>query len=95
MATEKTEKATKITEATPDYKKLYVAETNKTKVLENKVAELEKLCKSFAEQANIAKDSLQRATLEYNTRTDYMLDCVKHAYVSIQMASTVSNGGNK
>lgn len=62
-----------------------------------KNAELEKICKSYAEQANNAANSLQKMALEYDARTKYMLDCVKHAYLSIQFAvnATDNNKGDK
>ena len=70
-----------------DYEKLYKEECAKTKTLENKVTEYEKLCKSFSEQATAAKNALQNATLEYDARVKYMLDCVRHAYISIQLSA--------
>ena len=51
-----------------------------------KNTELEKLCKAYAEKAQAAENALHRATMEYNARNEYMLDCVKHAYISIQFA---------
>lgn len=74
----------------PDYKALYLDSAAKLKSVENKTNELEKLCKSYAELAKQAQDTLQNATLEYNAKTEYMLDCVKHAYLSIQFALTAT-----
>lgn len=87
----------KPTEAAPDYKDLYLKECAKTKGLENKVTELEKLCKSYSERERQATEMLQRATLEYNARTQYMLDCAKHAFLSIQFAEAAmkNKGGNQ
>ena len=95
MANNTTEKKVS-TETTPDYKKLYLAEQDKNKSLEVKIAELEKLCRSFSEKAHNAQEALQSATLEYNAKVEYMLDCVKHAHISIQIAHSASTkkGGN-
>ena len=75
-------------EAAPDYKAMYEEECKKTNMLTNKCVELEKLCKSFSEQT-------QKATLEYNARTQYLLDCAKHAYISMQFAVDASKEGGK
>ena len=74
----------------PDYKALYTAECAKTKALENKVIEFEKLCKAYAERERQANSTLQRATLEYNARVKYMIDCIRHAYLSVQLAENAS-----
>ena len=63
-----------------------------------KNAELEKLCKAYAEKAQNAENTLHRATMEYNARVEYMKDCVKHAYISIQFAANAASekkGDNK
>lgn len=81
---------------TPDWQKLYTEECAKNKALENKVAEFEKLCKSYSERERQATEALQRATLEYNARTKYMLDCARHAFMSMQFAeAAVTKGGNQ
>lgn len=77
-------------EIAPDWQKLYVDECAKTKVLENKIAEYEKLCKSYAENARQSAEILQRATLEYNARIQFMLDCARHAYLSMQFAENAA-----
>lgn len=82
----------------PDYRKLYTEECAKNKALENKVTEFEKLCKSYSERERQAIEALQRATLEYNARVKYMLDCVKHAHISMQFAIAATDdnkGGNQ
>lgn len=81
----------------PDYEKLYAEKVVETNALNVKVAELEKLCKSFAEREQKANAALNRATMEYNARTQHMLDCAKHALISMQFAVAASdkNGGNK
>ena len=82
---------------TPDWQALYTEECAKNKALENKATEFEKLCKSYAERERQATEALQRATLEYNARVKYMLDCVRHAHISMQFAVTASDdkGGNQ
>lgn len=98
------QKAARATEKTPvieisDYKKLYTEECTKTLALENKCAEYEKLCKSYCEKERKATETLQRAILEYNARTQYMLDAARHAYMSMQFAvnaaSKQSQGGEQ
>lgn len=92
---ETTKKSNETTKATPDYEKLYLTECSKTKALELKVEELTKICKSLSEQNNKLQNDLQNAALEYNARTEYMLDAVKHTYISIQFAkNTPTTGGN-
>ena len=84
-------------EAAPDYKAMYEDAMRALAGVQNKNTELEKLCKSFAEQAQQAKANLQKATLEYNARTKYMLECTKHAYISMQFAVDAAEnatGGN-
>ena len=82
---------------TPDWQALYTEEHAKNVTLENKVTEFEKLCKSYAEKEHQAVEALQRATIEYNARIKYMLDCVKHAHISMQFAVAASEnkGGNQ
>lgn len=83
---------------TPNYEKLYVEECAKNKALENKVAEYEKLCKTYSERERKTVETLQRATLEYNARTQYMLDCARHAFMSMQFAMNATDnkqGGNQ
>lgn len=67
------------------------------KILKAKVAELEKLCKSFAEREQQTKALFDKARADYNARINYMLDCVKHAYISMNFAVDATNkeGGNK
>lgn len=84
MPTEKTQE--------PNYKKLYQEEHEKSTMLANRCTEYEKLCKAYAEKTNQTQELLKQATLEYNAKIDYMLDCVKHAYISIQMARNTTQG---
>ena len=59
---------------------------------QNKIAEYEKIIKAYAVQLQESRDMLKKAMLEYNSRCEYMLDAVKHAYLSIQIAYTNSKG---
>jgi hypothetical protein len=84
-------------EVAVDYKTMYEDAMKALTSEQNKNTELEKLCKSFAEQAQQAKANLQKATLEYNARVKYMLECTKHAYISMQFAvdaAEKTSGGN-
>ena len=74
-----------------DYKKLYEDECKKTQSLEIKLAEYEKICKAFNEKERQLTSTLHSATLEYNARAQYMLDCIKHAYMSIQFSINATN----
>ena len=81
----------------PDYKTLYVKTAAELKTAQAKLQEFESICKSYANSAQKAKSDLQRATLEYNARVKYMLDCVKHAHISMQFAVAAveeNKGGN-
>lgn len=82
----KTVKAVKSTEE-KDYKQLYLDECEVTKAQAVKINELEQLCKSFAEKEKQSTMELQRAALEYNARINYMLDCVKHAKISMELCA--------
>lgn len=90
MPTDETKKVATPKEE-PDYKKLYLDSSAKAQALENKVTELEKLCESYAQREKQVTQALQQATLEYNARTQYMLDCVKHAHISMQFALAAGN----
>ena len=86
-------RAVKNTMSETDYKTLYNAAAAHSKEVESKlataeakIAELERLCKSYAEQANNANKTLQTMAMEYDARTKYTLDCIKHAYLSVQFA---------
>jgi hypothetical protein len=59
------------------------------------VGELQKVCESYARQATIAENITKKATLDYNTKVDYMLDCVRHAYTSIRLAKAAAEKENE
>jgi mRNA degradation ribonuclease J1/J2 len=71
----------------PDYKKLYLEAIARNNALEAQLTEFDKICKSYAERERQANQALQKATIEYNARIKYMLDCVKHAHISMQFAT--------
>ena len=81
----KTKKAETETEA------VVTAQNTEIEALRVKCAELEKLCKAYAEGAAKAQQALQKATLEYNARVKYMIDCTRHALVSMQFAANASD----
>ena len=58
------------------------------------ITEIQKICQSYAQKAADAENLLKQATLEYNARTKYMLDCVKHTYLSIQFAEAAAKKEN-
>ena len=70
-----------------DYKKLYEEAIKEKQATEAKITEYENIIKAFAERERKANETLKKATLEYNARTNYMMDCVKHAYLSLQFAA--------
>lgn len=61
----------------------------------NKMEQFEKLIESYREREQKLQDALKQATLEYNARTQYFMDCVKHAYVSMQFAVNASTPTTK
>lgn len=92
-------KASKTTtpRAAVDWEAMYNDAMRQLNAASNKITELEKICRTYATQAETSNKALQKSTLEYNARTQYMLDCVKHAYLSIQFATNAveSNKGEQ
>lgn len=96
LAKIKAQKAVATNNTVTDYKVLYENCLKENNVLVNQVTELEKLCKTYAEKTSNTQQLLQRATLEYNARIKHMLECVRHALVSMQFAAQASdNEGGK
>ena len=58
--------------AQPDYKTMYEDAMKHLDTANAKNAELEKICKSYAEQANNSNKTVQTMALEYDARTKYM-----------------------
>ena len=84
------QKEAKALDAAPDYEAMYKKAKAEIETLATRCAELERLCHSYAETAQANKQALQKATLEYNTRTNYMLDCARHAYTSMAFAQNAA-----
>ena len=75
-----------------DYEVEYNKAIKELNIAQNKSAEYEKIINAYAQQAKDAQVQLQKAMLEYNSRCEYMLDAVKHAYISIQLAYKNTKG---
>lgn len=76
----------------PDFEKECIKLVEENKALKARVANLEEVCKAYATRANEHDETLRKATMEYNARTQYILDTIKHAYLSAQFAM---NAGKK
>ena len=74
-------------EAMPDYKAMYQTAHEENELLKAKIAEYEKLCKSFAEREKLLRQNAQNIVTEANAKIQYMLDAAKHAYISMQFAA--------
>ena len=81
-------------EAMPDYKAMYQTAHEENELLKAKIAEYEKLCKSFAEREKLLRQNAQNIVTEANAKIQYMLDAAKHAYISMQFAAN-SNDTSK
>lgn len=81
-------------EAMPDYKAMYQTAQKENELLKAKIAEYEKLCKSFAEREKVLRQNAQNIITEANAKIQYMLDAAKHAYISMQFAAN-SNDTSK
>lgn len=53
----------------------------------NKVIELTKIVESMKGQASALTDQLKSERIKNNARMEYVTDCIKHAYISINMAT--------
>ena len=53
----------------------------------NKNNELTKIVESMKGQASALTDQLKSERIKNNAKTEYMLDCIKHAYISVTMAA--------
>lgn len=81
--------------AEPNYKKLYHDAMTELKQVKAKNEQYEQLIKSYAENIQNTTNALKKATLEYDARIKFMLDCVRHCYTSMQLAAeaTSEKGG--
>lgn len=82
-------------EAMPDYKAMYQTAHEENELLKAKVAEYEKLCKSFAEREKLLRQNAQNIVTEANTKIQYMLDAAKHAYISMQFAANSTDSSKE
>ena len=53
----------------------------------NKVAELNKIVESMKGQASALTEQIKSERIKNNARMEYVTDCIKHAYISINMAT--------
>ena len=82
-------------EAMPDYKTMYQTAHEENELLKAKVAEYEKLCKSFAEREKLLRQNTQNIVTEANAKIQYMLDAAKHAYISMQFAANSADSSKE
>lgn len=83
-------KTNNVAAANPDLNKTIAALEKENICLKNKCEQYEKLIQTYKQAQEEATSLLNKATLEYKARTEYMLDCVKHTYISIQFALNAS-----
>ena len=84
---------------TPDVPVCNCANTEAT--LRDEIARLNAKCEQYEQVIQTTKKTqaeleslLKKATLEYNARIEYIVDCVKHAYMSIQFAINAGKNNN-
>ena len=53
----------------------------------NKITELTKIVESMKGQASALTEQIKSERIKNNAKTEYMLDCIKHAYISVTMAA--------
>ena len=53
----------------------------------NKVTELNKIVESMKGQASALTEQIKSERIKNNARMEYVTDCIKHAYISINMAT--------
>lgn len=53
----------------------------------NKVTELTKIVESMKGQASALTEQIKSERIKNNAKTEYMLDCIKHAYISVTMSA--------
>lgn len=76
--------------AQPNFEAECIKLTEENKRLNNRIANLEEVCKAYATRDKEHETTFRKATMEYNARLQYALDAVKHAYLSIQFAMNSS-----
>ena len=55
-------------------------------LLNNKINELEKICRAYTEKENNIRLSAQKALTDRNIKMNYMLEVAKHAYLAMKFA---------
>ena len=53
----------------------------------NKVIELTKIVESMKGQASALTEQIKSERIKNNARMEYVTDCIKHAYISVNMAT--------
>jgi predicted nucleic acid-binding Zn-ribbon protein len=53
----------------------------------NKVTDLTKIVESMKGQASALTEQIKSERIKNNAKTEYMLDCIKHAYISVTMSA--------
>ena len=53
----------------------------------SKVAELNKIVESMKGQASALTEQIKSERIKNNARMEYVTDCIKHAYISVNMAT--------
>lgn len=93
-------KCVNATPTTPDEpccteaKEVEPAELSKEQLLNlynNKMEQYQKIIQSYQAREQELQKTLKQATLEYNARVQYLLDCAKHSYISMQFAVNATN----
>lgn len=73
--------------AAPNYKEMYEKATKELELLKNQNAEYKRVCESIAKKEEATKQNMRRLQTEANTKIQYMLDAIKHAYISMQFCA--------
>ena len=53
----------------------------------SKVTELNKIVESMKGQASALTEQIKSERIKNNARMEYVTDCIKHAYISVNMAT--------
>lgn len=53
----------------------------------NKVTELTKIVESMKGQASALTEQLKSERIKNNARMEYVTDCIRHAYISVNMST--------
>ena len=69
-----------------NYKTLYEQALVTIQNQNTQLEEYKKVCESYAREKQQLNQQYQQLHLEHKAKTEYMLDCAKHAYLSMQLA---------